>query len=191
MPLVNMADMRGFNQIFFDNVRVPARYRIGEENRGWYVAMTTLDFERSNISSAAAARRTFEELVRFSRDAGNGGRLIDTPGVRYRLAEMAIEIETGRFLSYRVASIQARGEIPNYESSAAKLYHSELNQRLAQSGVEIMGLYGQVREKSKHARLRGRFARTYLTSIGSTVAAGTSEVQRNIIAQRGLGLPRA
>ena len=110
--------------------------------------------------------------------------------MKEKLAELAIENQVGRYLSYRVASMQSRGQIPNYESSAAKVYHSEYGQRLAGAGVQIMGLYGVLDEESKHARMRGRFARTYLTSIGSTIAAGTSEIQRGIIAQRGLGLSR-
>ncbi len=190
-PLVNMADEHNFNEIVFDNVRVPARYLVGEENRGWYVGMTTLDFERSNISSAAGYRRTFEQLLGYCAETkSNGQRVIDQRGVRSRLAEIAIEIETGRYLSYRVASIQSKGQIPNYESSAAKVYHSELGQRLAGTGLQVMGLYGALCEGSKHSRLRGRFSRTYVTTVGITIAAGTSEIQRGIIATRGLGLPR-
>ena len=190
-PLVNMADEHNFNEIVFDNVRVPRKYMVGEENNGWYIGMTTLDFERSNISTAAGYRRTFEQLLTYCAGTKlNGRRVVDQPGIRPRLAETAIEIEVGRYLSYRVASMQARSLIPNYESSAAKVYHSEAGQRLARTGLHIMGLYGPLREGSPHARLRGRFARTYVTSLGSTIAAGTSEIQRNIIAQRGLGLPR-
>ena len=198
-PLVNMADEHVFNEIVFDNVRVPVKYLVGEENRGWYIGMTTLDFERSNISTAAQYRRTFEQLLDYVKENGdakptNGantslianGRL----PVQAKLAELAIENQVGRYLSYRVASMQSRGQIPNYESSAAKVYHSEYGQRLAGAGLQIMGLHGNLREESKHARMRGRFARTYLTSIGSTIAAGTSEIQRGIIAQRGLGLSR-
>ena len=188
-PLVNMADEHVFNEIVFDNVRVPAKYLVGEENRGWYIGMTTLDFERSNISTAAQHRRSFEQLagyVREQRPVRNG----DGAGVKAKLAELAIENEVGRYLSYRVASIQSHGLIPNYESSAAKVYHSEAGQRLARSGLQVMGLFGQLREESKHARLAGRFARMYLTTVGSTIAAGTSEIMRGIIAQRGLGLPR-
>ena len=198
-PLINMADEHVFNEIVFDNVRVPVKYRVGEENRGWYVGMTTLDFERSNISTAAEYRRTFEQLVEYVKEIGNGkwanGRNESPiPSSRLpfkaKLAELAIENQVGRYLSLRVASMQERGQIPNYESSAAKVYHSEYGQRLAGAGVSILGLYGVLDEESKHARLRGRFARTYLTSIGSTIAAGTSEIQRGIIAQRGLGLSR-
>jgi len=190
-PLVNMADEHNFNEIVFDNVRVPAKYLVGEENRGWYVGMTTLDFERSNISTAAQHRRSFEQLLGYVRDE-RGGSVADGDGtqLRLRLADVAVEIETGRLLSYRVASMQSKGHIPNYESSAAKVYHSELGQRLANTGVAVMGLPGTLREDSRYARLRGRFARTYVTSVGATIAAGTSEIMRGIIATRGLGLPR-
>ncbi len=189
-PLVNMADEHLFNEIIFDNVRVPVKYLVGEENRGWYIGMTTLDFERSNISTAAGYRRTFEQLVEYVKSGTNGTNGTSGDGVKAKLAELAIENQVGRYLSYRVASMQSRGQIPNYESSAAKVYHSEYGQRLAGAGLNIMGMHGSLREESKHARMRGRFARTYLTSIGSTIAAGTSEIQRGIIAQRGLGLSR-
>ena len=193
-PLVNMADEHVFNEIIFDNVRVPVKYLVGEENRGWYIGMTTLDFERSNISTAAQYRRTFEQLVDYVKNGTNGSSRTngDEAGtsVKAKLADLAIENQVGRYLSYRVASMQSRGQIPNYESSAAKVYHSEYGQRLAGAGLQIVGMHGTLREESKHARMRGRFARTYLTSIGGTIAAGTSEIQRGIIAQRGLGLSR-
>ncbi|HEV8574468.1 MAG TPA: acyl-CoA dehydrogenase family protein [Dehalococcoidia bacterium] len=189
-PLVNMADEHVFNEIVFDNVRVPVKYLVGEENRGWYIGMTTLDFERSNISTAAQYRRTFEQLVDYVKSGTNGTSGTNGNGVKAKLAELAIENQVGRYLSLRVASMQSRNQIPNYESSAAKVYHSEYGQRLAGAGLNILGLYGVLDEESKHARMRGRFARTYLTSLGSTIAAGTSEIQRGIIAQRGLGLSR-
>ncbi len=191
-PLVNMAGEHVFNEILFDNVRIPARYRVGEENRGWYIGMTTLDFERSNISSAAQYRRTLEILTKYVKEHANGASDLgkDRDATRMALADLAVANEVGRYLSYRVANMQERGQIPNYESSAAKVYHSEYAQKLAGLGLNIMGLFGQLREGSPYARLRGRFARTYVTSAGVTIAAGTSEVQRNIIANRGLGLSR-
>jgi alkylation response protein AidB-like acyl-CoA dehydrogenase len=191
-PLVNMADEHVFNEILFDNVRIPAKYRVGEENRGWYIGMTTLDFERSNISSAAQYRRTLEMLTKYVKEHGNGAGDLgkDREATRMALADLAVGNEVGRYLSYRVANMQERGQIPNYESSAAKVYHSEYAQKLSGLGLNIMGMYGALREGSKYERLRGRFARTYVTSVGITIAAGTSEVQRNIIANRGLGLSR-
>ena len=191
-PLINMTDRHGFNEVFFEDVRVPAKGLVGEENRGWYVGAALLDFERSSIGNATASRRSLDELVRYCREeSSNGKPLIGEAIVRNRLAEIAIETEMGRFLSYRVASIQARGEVPNMEASVAKVYNSELSQRLAGTGVEIMGLYGQVRPESKKwARLRGEFTMSYMMTLGISIAGGTSEIMRNIIAQRGLGLPR-
>ena len=198
-PLINLAGTGGFNEVFFDNVRVPRAGLLGELNRGWYMATTTLDFERSNLSVSAGMRRSLEELVAFcaetksnpSTSSGPGGRrLIDKTTVRHRLAELWIEVNVTRLLAYRVVTMQERGLVPNYEASIVKVFNSEGNQRLARAGIQILGLYGQLAADSPYARLRGRFERSYMTSVGSTIAAGTSEIQRNIIASRGLGLPR-
>jgi alkylation response protein AidB-like acyl-CoA dehydrogenase len=191
-PLINLTGNHGFNEVYFEDVRVPAANLVGDENRGWYVGAALLDFERSNIGSAAASRRSLDELVAYCReDSGDGTSLMSRTTVRNRLAEIAIETEMGRYLSYRVASIQARGEVPNMEASVAKVYHSELQQRVAETGVEVMGLYGQVRPESKKwARLHGEFTMAHMMALGITIAGGTSEIMRNIIATRGLGLPR-
>ncbi len=187
-PLINMAGQHGFNQVFFDNVRIPRDYLVGEVNRGWYQVAVALDFERSSISGVARAQRFLDDLVQFAREEGvTHGR----PQVRAKLADMAIEVEVGRYLSYRVASLQQAGQIPNYEASVAKLYSSELDQRLARAGMQLLGLYGQLHPRSKWTRLRGRVERNYLVSVASTIGGGTSEIMRNVIAGRGLGLPRA
>ena len=189
-PLISLAGQHGFNEVFFDNVRTPAKNMVGEENRGWYIGATLLDFERSNISGAASARRGLEDLIEYCRET-DGGTSGSRTLARNGIADRWVEMEVGKYISYRVASIQAQGKVPNYEASVAKLYHSELGQRIAQTGVRVMGLYGQIRPESKRwARLRGRFAMAYMTSVGTTIAAGTSEIQRNIVATRGLGLPR-
>ncbi|MEX2238003.1 MAG: acyl-CoA dehydrogenase family protein [Dehalococcoidia bacterium] len=185
-PLVNLAGQHGFNEVFFDNVRVPKENLVGEENRGWYVGVTLLDFERSNISGAASARRDFESLL--GHIGSNGHRVSEQ--LRHRLADMAIEIEVGRGMSYRVASIQNSGGIPNYEASMAKLYHSEVGVRLARLGTQVLGMHGGLRPESRHTQLQGEFTLSYMTSLGGVIAAGTSEIQRGIIAGRGLGLPR-
>ena len=190
-PLVNMANQRGFNEVFFDNVRVPRSGLLGELNRGWYMATTTLDFERSSVVGSAGSRRTLEELTAFAKTTkANGKLLIELPPVRRKLSDVWIELQIARFLSYRVVTLQERGLVPNYEASIVKVFNSEYTQRLAGAGLQILGLYGQLRPESPYARLRGRFERAYLISVGSTIAAGTSEIQRNIIATRGLGLPR-
>jgi len=190
-PLIDMMDNHGFNEMFFENVRIPKDCLLGQENQGWYMAATTLDFERSSIGGAVGGRRMLEEIVEYARDTRhNGKRLIDEVPVRVRLADAALEVEIGQLLSYRVASMQSRGLVPNYESSIAKLFNTDMQLRLAKAGMEIMGLYGQLEPQSKYVPLRGKFERQYLWQTGMSVGGGTPEIQRNIIAMRGLGLPR-
>src|SRR5262249_52597726 len=116
--------------------------------------------------------------------------LVDDARVRRLLAEMQIEVEMGRLLSYRVAWLQSRGSIPNVEASQAKLYAAELSQRVAQHGMRVLGLHGALHERSRHAAVLGRFHTAYLWSVSQTYAGGSVEIQRNVIATRGLGLPR-
>jgi len=192
-PLTNMAGAREFNEVFFDNVRVPKENIIGEENRGWSAAVTTLDFERSAIGSAVGQRQTVEDLISYAKEHTEDATstLARNAMLRYELMDRLVETEVGRMLSYRVVSLQAKGQIPNYEASIIKLYNMELNQRIARAGMHVLGLYGQLdRADKKWAPLKGRIKNRYLRSVGSTIEGGTSEIQRNIIAIRGLGLPR-
>ena len=190
-PIVNITGYSGFYETYFEDVRVPVANRLGEENRGWYAAMTTLSFERSSIGFASGARRTLEELTQYCRETKRNGKpLIDDPKVRRKLASLAIEIEVARLISYKVAWLQSQGQVPIYEPSVAKTYTTELRQRIANTGMQIMGLYGQLDESSKWAPLSGRIKYQYLWTVGETIYAGSNEIQRNIIAQRGLGLPR-
>jgi alkylation response protein AidB-like acyl-CoA dehydrogenase len=190
-PLINMADRHGFNEVFFDNVRVPVSNRVGEENRGWYVGMATMDFERSAIAASGSLRRSYEDLVRFVRDEGpKGGVRMQRDVARNALAETGVEIEVARMLSLRVLSLQQAGLAPNHEASIAKMFSSELGQRFARLGTRILGMYGGLRRGSPLARLRGDFAESYMQTIPATIAGGSSEIQRGIIATRGLGLPR-
>jgi alkylation response protein AidB-like acyl-CoA dehydrogenase len=190
-PLFDLTNRHTFNQVFFENVRIPRTCLVGELNRGWYVAAATLDFERSGINRVVMGYRTFEELSSYARDTRvNGRRLGDEGTVRNKLADLAIEFTAGRMLAYRVASMQARGQIPNTEASMSKMYGSELQQRLAGAGMQIMGLAGQLEPGSRWAPLAGRLEQFYLFASALTVAAGTTEIQKGIIAGRGLGLPR-
>jgi alkylation response protein AidB-like acyl-CoA dehydrogenase len=192
-PLINMADGEGFNEVFFDNVRVPKSGLLGELNRGWYIATTTLDFERSAIGGTMQALRTLEELTRFAkteRTGSNGSVLWDKPPVRQAIVDLWITSELTKLLSYRVVSMQERGLVPNYESSINKVLTTEYVQRQARVGLGIMGLYGGLWGEGPWAKLRGRFSKSYVATVGSAIAGGTTEIQKNIIATRGLGLPR-
>ncbi len=190
-PLVNMANNHDFNEVFFDNVRVPKENLIGEENRGWYVGTTTLDFERSGIATSVSHGLMVEDLGSFVRDNRSEGFVSKNPKLRYEIADRAIEAEVEAMLSYQVISMQSRGLVPNKESSIAKLFSSELDIRIAASAMKALGLYGQLKRGGPHTQLNGRAESMYLYATTSTVGGGTSEIQRNIIASRGLAMPRA
>ena len=185
-PLQQMHGAHGFNETFFEDVRVPAGNIIGEENRGWYVATTTLDFERSGVQRAANVLRAFGRLMEHL----DGSAALLTNVQRHTLADTATETEVGRFLGYRVGWMQSKGLVPNYEASMSKAFNSELGQRNARRGINILGLAGALKPQSQHAVMGGMFCQLYMSTVPSTIAAGTSEIQRNIIATRGLGLPR-
>ncbi len=186
--MTTMAGTRIFCQVFLEDVRVPVTHLVGEENRGWYVATTTLDFERSLVHLPIEYRQITLSLVDFARSHAPAHQ---RPLVRAALAERLIETEVAYNLSLRVVSLQARGIVPNYEASMVKLYCSELEQRIAATGMRLLSLYGQLNAREDPwAPLQGRVARMYLFSVAATIGGGTSEIQRNIIAVRGLGLPR-
>ncbi len=185
-PLLNIAGHHGFNEVFFEDVRIPASQVAGEVNRGWYHMAVALDFERSGIAAFAGGRRSVERLVRVARETP--GLVMQRPGIRAELADRAVEVNVGTMLAYRVATMQARGLVPNHEASAAKVFGSEMSQRIASTGMHLLGTAGQVRKGSPGVVLD--LASGYMGAVGATIAAGTSEIQRGIIATRGLGLPR-
>jgi alkylation response protein AidB-like acyl-CoA dehydrogenase len=186
-PIINIAGGAGFYETFFENVRVPRENLVGEENRGWYVATTTLDFERSAINYPAEARRMLDDLMALIREEP---ALKRRPTLRPGLAEAAIEIEVARWLAYRVAWLQGQGRVPNAEASMAKVFGTEMQQRMANFAINLLGLYGPLRRGSRWARLRGYLEFKYLWQVAFSIFAGTNEIQRTIIATRGLGLPR-
>ncbi len=190
-PIDNIAYRHDFNQTFFDDVRVPARELLGGENNGWYVATTTLDFERSNIAAISGARRTVQDLVCWAQTAGcSGGRPWDKAEVRQQLSELAIEAEIGRLLSYRTVWLQAGGAVPNYEASIGKVWMANLGIKVANAGINLMGMHGQLAPGSPWEQLHGRLVTSYLLAVAGPIGGGTGEIQRTIIATRGLGLPR-
>lgn len=191
-PLVDMLGRHAFNEVFFDNVRVPRDCLVGEQNRGWYVATTTLDFERSGIQRVIGGRKTCDALITYAAEQVAAGTTRPAyAAMRHRLADLAISYEVGKMLAYRVAWLQSQGQVPNYEASASKMYGSELAQRMARTGMELLSLGGQLAPGSPWVPLQGKIEALYLSSAALTVAAGTSEINRGIIATRGLGLPRA
>ena len=129
-------------------------------------------------------------LGRWKENTKNGKPIAEDPLIRYRLATLAVEIETCRMMCYNVAWMQSEDLIPNKEASISKAFGTEMMLRLNTLGMQIIGMYGQLEPGSKWAPLAGRLENSFLRAHGGTVAAGTSEIQRGIIATRGLGLPR-
>ncbi|MCC7366209.1 MAG: acyl-CoA dehydrogenase family protein [Dehalococcoidia bacterium] len=189
-PIVNMAGYHEFNEVFFEDVRVPVANRVGEENNGWYVAMTLLDFERSNVASIAANQRTLELIASAIRSDRPGAASGYAAVPRHRLADLWVANEIGRILSYRTAWMQEAGRMVNYEASVIKLYATELAQRITNFGVNTLGPAGVLEPDSRHVRFNGVMEKGHLSNVSPTIYSGSSEVQRNIIATRGLGLPR-
>jgi len=184
-PLVDMGNRHYFNEVFFEDVRVPAANLVGEENRGWYVGMTLLDFERSNIGGAVAARRSLSRLLDTIRADPGLRASVNASSARHEIAQRYVETEVMYQFSMRIISMQNRGQVPNDEASMSKLYNSELSQRLAQTAMQATGLRGNLMEGDDAS-----FAHAYIGMVPATIRGGTSEVQRNVIATRGLGLPR-
>ena len=190
-PIVNMAGGHEFNQVIFDDVRVPRANVVGEEDRGWYVAVTLLDFERSGIDYSANARRLLDDVRVYATETKrNGQPIMEIPWVRNLMADRYIDCEVARLIAYNVAYMQSQGLVPTKEASMSKVFGSETVRRVTEAAMDVLGLYGTLGREEKWAPLNGRVQEHWMLSFSGTIAAGTSEVQRNIIAGRGLGLPR-
>ena len=188
-PLVTMGERTPFCEVFLDNVSVPKDNLVGEINKGWNIATDTLGFERSSIHRIGSALSCLNRLICYVREKGNGKRPSGREQLVWnKLAELSIEAEIGRLFAYRVASMQKKGLSAGYLTSTSRLFGAELQQHVARVGMEILELYGQLEPGSKRSVLGGRITLEYLVSIAATIAAGTSEMQRNIIATRGLGM---
>ncbi|MGE3855433.1 MAG: acyl-CoA dehydrogenase family protein [Dehalococcoidia bacterium] len=188
-PIVDMDGGTDLAEVFFDDARVPATNLVGDEGRGWYQVTETLDRARAGVEAFAEGKANLERLVRAAKDERS--MIAQSPNARYELADRWIELEVGYQVAYRVPYLQAQGEEPNHEASVSKLYGSELTQRIANTGMHLLGPASQLSPGSPYARLGGAFARLYTRAAAATIAGGPSEVQRNVIAQRGLGLPRS
>lgn len=190
-PLINILNRHSFNEVFFDDVRIPRENLVGQKNNGWYQLMIALDFERSSIGYAAMNQRIIEELVKYAKEATrNGEPLANDPLIRNELAQVAVENEVARMMAYRIAWMFSKGLHPSYESSMSMILASEVIRHTANTGMRILGHYGELDRDSKWAVMNARLGRMCLSSLSIGVGGGSNEIQRNIIAMRGLGLPR-
>ncbi|MEP6707745.1 MAG: acyl-CoA dehydrogenase family protein, partial [Pyrinomonadaceae bacterium] len=188
-PLRQMSGDSGFNEVFFSNMRVPATQVLGEINKGWTTAIAALMNERANLGTGVQVvfKRNLEALIARSRTIERKGRpASEDPIVRQKLAQAYLELEILRLNTNRALTSLSKTGIPGPEGSTQKLYWSEMNQRTQQTAQEILGPYGQLRDFDN-----GIWEYSYLRARGNTIEAGTSEIQRNIIAERVLGLPKS
>jgi hypothetical protein len=192
-PILSLDGSHLFNEVFLDDVRVPARNMVGEENQGWIASQMTSNFERSMIALFSYLKRELEELVEFSRETKRDGKpLSENPLIRHRLAQMTIEIDIGRSYSYSVLWNQIKGGLVMAAplAAGAKILATEMVQRFNFSACQIIGPYAQVKE-SRWSPLKGRYEKECQQCLGLSMAGGTSEIMRNLICAMGLGLPRS
>lgn len=184
-PIVDITGAHHFNEVFFDQVRVPKSVLIGERDRGWYQIAAQLDYERSGIERLMSNYLVLEAISDYAKVTGLHRR----EAVRHNIAQRYIEFNMGKFLVYKVAWLLSRNIIPNAESATAKTFCTEYEQRLAQTATELLGMHSLLMPGSRQAKLQGRIARAYLYAPAYTIQGGTSTILRTIMAQRGLGLP--
>lgn len=189
-----LRDMRGatpFAEIHFNDVRVPVANRVGEENQGWYVAMAALGFERAGIGATVKFERVLKGLVDCLRsEQGQHFRRADTAVLRHEIARRHIELRVQYAVARLTASRQAAGAVPGYEASVSQLLGAELHQRLARTGAKAFGPYAQLWQRDG-APMDAAFAHMRFDAVAATLLGGTTEIQRRVIATRGLGLPRS
>jgi alkylation response protein AidB-like acyl-CoA dehydrogenase len=193
-PLRQMTGESEFTEVFFHDVKVPVRNVLGREGNGWRVGLGTLAHERATLGVLfqVQMRRELDRVIKIWRDmADRGESPVDPALARQKLAQAYIENEVVRLTHLRALSRLMRQGSPGPEGSILKIAWSEANQRLQASVQELLGQYGQLAEGSDAAPDHGHFAYAYLRARANTIEAGTSEIQRNIVGQHVLGLPKS
>jgi len=185
-PIYEMQGDPDFGEIFFEDVRVPKENLVGGENEGWKVVQTMLSYERIAIGPVTVAQSLIERLLKYIKDTPER----QWPNAGQTLAQLKIEAEIGRLFCYRLAWLHDKGTATAHDAAMSRLYGTELFKRAASVAVELLGLYGQLDKRDSKAPLHGWFEHLYLSSVGLTLAAGTSEILKNIIANSGLRLPK-
>ncbi|MEK6284207.1 MAG: acyl-CoA dehydrogenase [Acidobacteriota bacterium] len=193
-PLKQMTGDSEFNEVSFQNVSVPVENVVGKVNDGWKIAIATLMFERGTLGASLQItfKRQIERLIELSRTTHRNGHMAsDDPIIRQKLSQIYAEIEIFRLNQMRATTRMAKTGVPGPEGSIQKIFWSEMNQRMQQVAMEMLGDYGQLTKESEYAVDHGQWPHAYLRSRGNTIEAGTSEIQRNIIGHFVLGLPKS
>jgi alkylation response protein AidB-like acyl-CoA dehydrogenase len=190
-PLRQMTGDADFNEVFFDNARVPAENLVGRRGQGWIVSRSTLKHERALIGGAHLTRRTFDGLVMLARALERHGQPVSAdPVVRERLVELEARLLANEYQSYRLLTMSARGEEPGLAAMVMKLSSTQLGYDIAKLAMDVTGDKALLAPGEANAPAMGMFGSAYMWSLGVLIAGGAANIQRNIIAERGLGLPR-
>jgi len=191
-PTDDVSVARRWNEVFMDEVRVPKKYVIGEVNRGWYAAMTVLNFERTSVDGAARHIGSFDRFIEMARKLKmNGVNVLEDPVTKSQLADLRVVLEVDRMLAYRVAAMQAAGEIPQYEGAMSgwRVLHTS-KYWMWNTFAKILGPYAALLKGERRAPGDGMYGTNYMLSQNESGGGGGIALGANIIAQRGLGLPR-
>jgi len=190
-PLVTMTGQAEFNEVFFTDVRVPRSQIVGERGQGWQVANATLKYERGMLGDPNQAGTRFKQLVEMVKtETVDGHRLIDSPVWRDRLARLQARVLAMQFHGLRLLTARLRGENPGVAGLIVKLMGCELNHQLAAFAIDALGELGVLYDGSPHLRAGGNWQRQYMFDLGLIIGGGTAQIQKNIISERGLGMPR-
>jgi alkylation response protein AidB-like acyl-CoA dehydrogenase len=191
-PLRTMTGRAEFNQVFFDGVRVPRGNLVGRRGEGWKIANTTLRHERNMLASAGALEASLRRLVELmGRETRDGRRALDDPLLRDRLLRLQARALAMKYHGLRLLSCAARGEPAGVAGLVTKLAGCELSHQIAALALDAMGELGALYDGSPHERANGLWAFSHMFSLGLIIGGGTAQIQKNIIAERGLGLPRS
>jgi alkylation response protein AidB-like acyl-CoA dehydrogenase len=185
-PLVMMTGMAGFNEVFFDNVRVPRTNLIGERGQGWEVGKATLIHERNMLGAADHTEDTLHRCIQVLRDYG----VADNPIFRDRLMKIAARVHAMRFHSLRMLTNRLQRRPPDGAALIMKLNGCQLNHDICKLAIDAMHEGGLLRRGSKYVRDEGSWQNEYMFQLGLIIGGGTAQIQKNIIAEIGLGMPR-
>jgi alkylation response protein AidB-like acyl-CoA dehydrogenase len=190
-PLRQMTGDADFNEVFLDNVRVPAKNIVGKRGQGWIVSRSTLKHERALIGNSLLTRRTFDGIMMMAQAINLRGQpAIKDPLIRNRLVELEAKMLASEYHSYRLLTMQTHNEEPGLAGLVGKLYGTTLGYDIAKLAMDMLGDRGMLAPGEESAPAMGMFLTAYMWSLGVLIAGGTANIQRNIIAERGFGLPR-
>ena len=190
-PLKTMTGQAEFNEVFFTDVRVPKANVVGGRGRGWFVANTTLKHERGMLGDPNATEARLNALIQLMKTETVGGeRIIDNPIFRDRLMQLQARVFAMKFNGLRLLTAAASGESPGLAGLIVKLQGCELNHQVAALAIDALGELGILYHDGPHLRAKGSWQRNYMFDLGLIIGGGTAQIQKNIISERGLGMPR-